>query len=298
MSAAETFHSFAEGVRAHKAEIAGLGMLAVPSVDDMQAHVRAIGDKSPDAVKKRTFLPKIVKPISELAGLGTLAVPAAAALMKHAFFDESVKLGTISAEDARRSMDRLDTLEKNKPTIGQVARYGALGAGAGVLTKAVAHGIEHKKLPGKAGLVASGISGAIGMGAVPLARSMLDRQAERGTLKDFLKEQEKKADGLPDFVNPGGGGGMTTSQYSGPLSMGRFPLVSKAPPFTAPPLTSTFQKKGGMMAQHGLTPPAMLGSAQHIGMPKVTAPSGPSIGDIAKPAGFGTKIPGAVKGSL
>ena len=46
-------------------------------------------------------------------------------------FDELEKLGAISDDQARRSLDRLDQLDKNKPTPGQVGRYGALGAGAG-----------------------------------------------------------------------------------------------------------------------------------------------------------------------
>ena len=69
----------------HKTELAGLGILAVPSVDEAQAHVRAAiaGKKGPEEVEKRTFLPAAAKPISELAGLGTLAAPSIGHLMKH-----------------------------------------------------------------------------------------------------------------------------------------------------------------------------------------------------------------------
>lgn len=58
-------------------ELTGLGILAVPSADELQAHVRArmAGDKSPDAASKREFLPHAAKPIAEIAGLGTLAAP-------------------------------------------------------------------------------------------------------------------------------------------------------------------------------------------------------------------------------
>lgn len=58
-------------------ELAGLGVLAVPSVDELQAHVRArvSGDKSKDAVEKRELLPSAAKPLMEIGGLGTLAAP-------------------------------------------------------------------------------------------------------------------------------------------------------------------------------------------------------------------------------
>ena len=41
---------------------------------------------------------------------------------------EWIKSATVSPDQARRSLDRLDTLERNKPTTGQVARYGGIGA--------------------------------------------------------------------------------------------------------------------------------------------------------------------------
>jgi hypothetical protein len=77
--------SLANGANAHRAELAGLGVLAAPSIDDAQAHIRAglAGDKGPGAVEKRTFLPSAAKPASEIAGLGILAAPAAAALRHH-----------------------------------------------------------------------------------------------------------------------------------------------------------------------------------------------------------------------
>ena len=69
----------------HRMELGGLGILAAPSLDDAQAHVRAglAGDYNAEGVKKRTVLPHAAKPISELAGLGVLAVPSAAHLLGH-----------------------------------------------------------------------------------------------------------------------------------------------------------------------------------------------------------------------
>lgn len=77
--------SLAEGAGAHKAELTGLGMLAVPSLDDAQAHARAAvaGDYNKAGVEKRTLLPHAAKPISEIAGLGVLAGPSLAHLIRH-----------------------------------------------------------------------------------------------------------------------------------------------------------------------------------------------------------------------
>lgn len=78
----------AAGISDHGLELAGLGILAAPSVDELQSHIRArlAGDKSENAVEKRQLLPSAAKPASELAGLGTLAVPAYRAIkgMAHA----------------------------------------------------------------------------------------------------------------------------------------------------------------------------------------------------------------------
>ncbi len=108
---------------------------------------------------------------------------------RRAFFDELTKLGAISDDQARASLDRLESLEKNKPTGGQVARYGVLGAGAGALGKAVSHGIEHSQLPVGRSLGGAAAAGAIGMGAMPLLRSSLDRRAEMGRLKQYMAQE-------------------------------------------------------------------------------------------------------------
>jgi hypothetical protein len=62
---------FAEGPAAHKAELAGLGVLAAPVGYEMQKQVRG-GDKG-----------GAISSGAELAGLGILAAPAAGALLRH-----------------------------------------------------------------------------------------------------------------------------------------------------------------------------------------------------------------------
>jgi hypothetical protein len=105
-----------------------------------------------------------------------------------AVFDELAKLGAISDADAQKSIDRLDALEKTKPTGGQVARYGALGAGAGALGHVVARSIEGAPF-GRRSALGAAASGAIGMGAVPLIRGALDRRSEKGTLRDYMTQE-------------------------------------------------------------------------------------------------------------
>lgn len=114
--------------------------------------------------------------------------------------DELEKLGAISDEQARRALDRAETLEKNKPTVGQVGRYAGLGAVAGPGIRMVGNVIK-KKHPldfgagvGKLrGVASEAATGAIASGAIPMIRSHLDRRAEIGTLKTYLKENTPAA---------------------------------------------------------------------------------------------------------
>ena len=112
-----------------------------------------------------------------------------------AVVDELSKLGAISDDEARQSLDRLSTLEKNKPTVGQVGRYAGLGAAAGVATGAVGDLVSGNKLfnaPGGRirGALGRAASGAIASGAIPLIRTHLDRRAEIGTLRKYVSEQD------------------------------------------------------------------------------------------------------------
>ena len=61
----------------HATELAGLGLLAAPSLDQLQAHARAglAGEYSKEGVKDREFLPAIAHPTAEAAGLGVLMAP-------------------------------------------------------------------------------------------------------------------------------------------------------------------------------------------------------------------------------
>lgn len=109
---------------------------------------------------------------------------------RETFFDELVKLGAISDETARRSLDRLDSLEKSKATPKQVLRYGTVGALAAPAIGALGNVIEGKPLEGLRTIGAQAVKGALGSGAIPIARQALDRRAEMGTLKKYMQEHE------------------------------------------------------------------------------------------------------------
>lgn len=108
--------------------------------------------------------------------------------------DQILKLAGIQPEEARRSLDRLESLDKNKPNAGQVGRYAALGAAAGPALGVVRNVIEGGKKwhdfgghPVR-GALAAAATGAIASGAVPLVREELDRKAELHKLKTFMRE--------------------------------------------------------------------------------------------------------------
>lgn len=111
--------------------------------------------------------------------------------------EQLTKAAEVSADDARRSLDRLDSLERVKPTAGQFGRYtgigGAAGAAAGAIGNAIEHGSALKGGSTKAKLLnvaANTAKGALAGGAVPLLRNHMDRRAEMGTLHNFMSENK------------------------------------------------------------------------------------------------------------
>lgn len=116
--------------------------------------------------------------------------------MISAFFDELVKLGAVSEAHAQHALDRLDTLERNKPTAGQVGRYSMIGAAVAPAISAVGNVIKGKSpfegATTRAKLrdfASTAVKGGLSTSAIPLARAHFDRKAEMGTLHRFLKER-------------------------------------------------------------------------------------------------------------
>lgn len=117
-----------------------------------------------------------------------------------AMLDELEKLGAVSADQARRALDQLDALEKNKPDAAQVARYSATGAAAGAGLGALGRVIAKSPGVGVRGVASDAIKGALGAGALPLVQSGLDRRAQVGTLKKYIQQPEPKTAGFLDTV--------------------------------------------------------------------------------------------------
>jgi hypothetical protein len=61
----------------HTSEVAGLGILAVPGMDHLQAHARArmAGDKTPHGVEKRRLMGDAAHAALDVGGLGVLMGP-------------------------------------------------------------------------------------------------------------------------------------------------------------------------------------------------------------------------------
>jgi outer membrane lipoprotein SlyB len=117
--------------------------------------------------------------------------------MHRALFDELLKLGAISDEQARRSLDRLDSLERSKPNAKQVGRYGAIGGVGGAVIGGVGNAFEHGSafkgttVKAKAlNATANAVKGALSGGAIPLLRSHMDQRAEVGTLRKYMSENQ------------------------------------------------------------------------------------------------------------
>jgi len=208
--------------------------------------------------------------------------------------DELLKLGAVSDEHAQKSLDRLDALERNRPSVGQLGRYGAIGAVAAPAIGAIGNVIR-KRSPFEGATAGAkfrdaasmAVRGGLGASVIPVARTHSDRRAEVGTLKKYVAEHEPgvpapKAAGVNPAVRPKVKAGDALPDGVMSYNPGDFKPVR-------------FTKRGA-----ALTPAGMLAHSRAVGMPKLTAPPGPSIAQIAKPkgAGFGTGIAGAFKGTI
>jgi hypothetical protein len=236
---------------------------------------------------------------------------------------ELVKLGAISDSHARRSLDRLETLEKNKPTGGQVARYATLGAVAAPAIGALGNVVRGKpplEGAGAAGklrdLAAQSVKGGLTSGAIPLVRSHLDRRAEIGTLRQYLNENapEKRGMAVPELRAFGAAICAGLKVAASAPTRGGFLMASDLPPLRPPRLDRAVQKEGAPLPENVTADPADFRPvnllkkrasqtpfqaammAKRIATPAARNPAaGVSIKDVSKPQGkgFGTGLPGA-----
>lgn len=153
---------------------------ATPSIPEENRDTAAPATESPDSAIKLACARELVR-------LNVITPTMASAMVKSA---------SISPDQARRSLDRLDSLERSKPTLGQVGRYGMIGGLGGAAIGAVGNAIEGgsalKGATPKAKMLnvaANAAKGALGGGALPLLRAHSDRHAEMGTLRKYMNQE-------------------------------------------------------------------------------------------------------------
>jgi len=104
------------------------------------------------------------------------------------------KLSSITDERATESLNRLNKLKRDKPTLGQIGRGAAIGATVMPAASIVARAIAGRKatgLPlyrGHRDLASMAIHGAAMGGVLPAARHRVEQHAETKTIKRYLNE--------------------------------------------------------------------------------------------------------------
>lgn len=248
-----------------------------------------------------------------------------------AFYDELAKLGAITDEHARRAIDQLDSLEQNKPTLGQVGRYAALGAAAGPVIGAIGNAIRGGAKPGTSmlshlagaaqpgfgpaarALAGGAVTGAIGSGLVPLVRGQLDRHAAMSTLNGYIAERAKeqsspmmKGEQEPVLqVEPKVGSAPEAFAAGIRKLFGAPKMAFQVSQYSGPLSYGAFKQESKLPPFHApslaapvekkaapTTPAGLLSMSRGVGYPKITTPGG-SIAEIAKPKGFGKPLAGA-----
>lgn len=233
---------------------------------------------------------------------------------------ELVKIGTISQEQAERSYNRLETLERNKPTAPQVLRYGAIGAIAYPGVRVLENAISGKTLLEGTGwkdkmrrVAGRSIAGAVTSGAIPLLRTHFDRKAEVKHLTNYLQEH-RAATGTPAVAPPAATpptiSPPATAKVAAPRAYARYgrrainSVTGGLDPRMGTMLEQNAQQHAmGYVVQPRernkvaapVTPQGRLSAAMRVGTPRLSAPPGPSIAQVAKPVGYGRPLAGAKK---
>ena len=217
------------------------------------------------------------------------------------------KVAAVHDSEAHAALRRLDSLEKSKPTASQLGRYAAIGGGgavAGTVLKDVISKGTKEVLGGPGKRLRTGaanaISGALLSGAVPLVRSHMDQSAEKATLRKYLAQSEQRQRVTPPLQPKVAGWVSYVKQAAGAPTRGGFLMSSEVPPFKSPnvyqPVHKTAKVAESEKTGGATTPAGRLASSRRVGLPKVTAPAGPSVADTVPT--FGQRLPGANKTTI
>jgi hypothetical protein len=144
-------------------------------------------------------------------------------------------------------------------------------------------------------------SGPLSYGAFPMVSSLPDPGQAGGMQANLTSRTAKRMRGEPvekqADVSP-------ASSWNGSInSGGRQPSSLPDPQQAGAMQSELFRRVARHIEKRSYsvqTPAGRLASTRSVGAPKVTAPPGPSIAEVAKPKGrgFGGPIPGAKKGML
>lgn len=248
----------------HRNEVAGLGVLAVPGLDTLQASARAriAGDKGHNAVEKRRVLGESAHAALDVGGLGLLAAPAAARL-KHAFVSSGYGGNKAQNPPGMRGHSIIPAFvspELEQKTAGAIKRVGELltGSKAKMLAgKAKEHSDRavstikdrvtppdakstdslFKHLQQTSGTARKERSAASRIGALA-SKERGKVQNTRLAVGTAAGASAGLAAGHKKEAGVGVGSGMSASSYSGPLSFGSFKMVSGIPGFNSPELAT------------------------------------------------------------
>ena len=212
-------------------------------------------------------------------------------------FDELDKLGAISDDQASAALDRLDTLERQKATPGQVLRYGGIGAAGGAAIGGLKNMIT-KTHGGVRGTIGNAVAGGLSAGVIPVVQKHLDRKSEEGTLKTYLQENEEKTAmtpmplaafkqtpkgsaalqsaiqaRMPTRAMPNTGGGFTPPKVS--------PVPLSKPP-TTPPVAEGIKPQPGLTSSRAQGKP--LGSTNMTTYKPPPSTGQPPQGAVTPPA--------------
>lgn len=158
-------------------ELAGLGILAVPGIDEIQSHVRAhaAGDTSPGAVKKRRFMSDVGHAAADVGGLGVLMAPEFSHLLKHGGISPSAiktltGAGLGMAAGGAAGAAGADEGHKMRGALMGAAAGGGLGAAAG-------HAVPRVQAGMRSGMSLGGAAKAVGQDAVARGRAAVAPKA-------------------------------------------------------------------------------------------------------------------------
>lgn len=314
----------------HGLTLAGYGTLAAPDLDEQIAKVRG-----KDPVLQSTLDKPGVRPAVDLAGLGLLGAGALttkhatdtpadlkkkvdqrrfnAGDMRHYRLGQDTSAAVpglkiaedVTDEKAQKALERIQMLEANRPSLKQLARWGAVSAGAGLVAGGVADVVRGKKPFGWAGPSRDAITqelitltpkqqawnvfrnvtadmgkGMVTSAAVPLINSQLDRNEQVEVLRDYVAQRQQRS--TPPVVQ---------TAPAAPVDPKVPPVVAQAAPSPLAKAASYLSKFAGVAT----TPAGRLAHTRAVGVTPNASAKGPSISEQSKPVGFGRPLAGTTK---